>query len=201
MQAAQARFGRLESSSRTHASTLASSSSPSSQAPQTFPPSTSRASLVTHASSRPAPLFQDRDNEAQFDYGGARGLVAFLCDHFTLFQRELTTLSTRLTHMEKLLVPLLAFGEHSPYNPDANATAKKLLAGFIFFPSDKQLVDAFPESLQGLLALKSAQDIYTTAVRFFNEREVRKTNKERNQLLLAFVFFRCTRSCLDSATS
>ena len=125
-------------------------------------------------------------NEDQFNYGGARGLVGFLGEHFALLQREIATLSARLSQMERLLVPLLAFGEHSPYNPDANATAKKLLAGFLFFPTDKQLVDAFPESLQGLLALKSSQDIYTSAVRFFNEREA---NKQTNQTFACLCFF------------
>ena len=68
--------------------------------------------------------------------------------------------NTKVTEIKNFLIPMLSFGENSPYNEDANKIAKELLFSFKFFPTDLELVQAAPAAFATLLTVETCKKAY-----------------------------------------
>jgi len=92
-------------------------------------------------------------------------------------------LRTKEDAIKDLLLPMLSFGEGSPYNEDANKVAKAFLAGFKFFPTEEELMLAAPEKFGPLLEAESCKGKYKGYVSDPSEIERRrKTTKNTSTL-------------------
>ena len=88
----------------------------------------------------------------------------------SIITAQLVDIRERQDQLKDLLVPIISFGENSPYNADANKAAKSLLAQFIFFPTDAQLIEAAPSSFRTMMDVESCRSLYR---KYVSLREIR----------------------------
>jgi len=87
----------------------------------------------------------------------------------TLLSDKVTEVKEIENQVKSLLLPLLSFGENSPYNEDANKVAKTLLSKFKLFPSDEELLGAAPLAFAPLLNIETNKGTFKSYVSPFEK--------------------------------
>ena len=135
-------------------------------------------------SASPAGLFQTRHGDDAPDIAALKELAAFITKGFNKISSEIQGVSDRVARLENLVVPLLNFGEGSPYNADAIKVAKALLANFQFLPTDKEILDVAPQAFSNLLEIETTRKQFLGYVSTLSRKKERKKERKQTACLL-----------------
>jgi len=159
------RFRPTESpdASRTQVPSVTSRPGPSSQV-QVQPTPVSRVTSGGSPALAVTNPFQARDQEAFMTVGDATTLFLAVQTMLNTFVGVVSATLTEVKEIQDqtkaLLIPMLSFGEKSPYNEDAIKAAKTLLSRFRLIPADAELLEAAPAAFASFLKIESVKSQY-----------------------------------------